>query len=74
MMRVSSPMDVPGAVTQCIRKSRSLKSGRSDWPSCGHTPSPTMLTRPTVTKAGRVVRRMREISAGVAVLQSLGDG
>jgi hypothetical protein len=29
-IRVSSPIDVPGAVTQCMRKSRSLKSGSSD--------------------------------------------
>ncbi len=35
VIRVSSGSDVPGLVTQCIRKSRSLKSGSSDWPSVG---------------------------------------
>ena len=29
VMRTSSASDVPGLVTQCIRKSRSLKSGSS---------------------------------------------
>ena len=57
--RVSSGCDVPGAVTQCIKKSRSLKSGRSDWPSCGHTATPTTLTKATVANAGRAERMMR---------------
>ena len=35
VMRTSSGSDVPGLVTQCIRKSRSLKSGSSDWPERG---------------------------------------
>ena len=33
--RTISGWDVPGVITQCIRKSRSLKSGSSDWPSVG---------------------------------------
>ena len=34
-MRVSSGADVPGSVSQCIRKSRSLKFGSSWFPSVG---------------------------------------
>jgi hypothetical protein len=32
-IRTSSEWEVPGAVTQCMRKSRSLNSGSNDWPS-----------------------------------------
>ena len=32
VIRTISGCDVPGVVTQCMRKSRSLKSGSSDWP------------------------------------------
>ena len=37
VMRTSSGSDVPGLVIQCIRKSRSLKVGNSDWPRRGTT-------------------------------------
>ena len=38
--RTSSGSDVPGLVTQCIRKSRSLNDGSSDWPSRGRISDP----------------------------------
>ena len=33
--RSISAVEVPGGATQWMRKSRSLKPGNSDWPSCG---------------------------------------
>ena len=39
-IRVSSGPDVSGFVSQCIRKSRSLKSGSSDCPRNGTTATP----------------------------------
>ncbi len=62
-MRTSSGCDVPGAVTQCIRKSRSLKSGSSDWPRSGKTTAPTSITEPTARYAGRGLRTMRPSKA-----------
>ncbi len=51
-IRVSSGSDVPGFVSQCIRKSRSLKSGSSDWPRWGTANAPATASTPTAAKAG----------------------
>src|SRR5262245_63484820 len=40
VMRQVSACEVPSAGTQCIRKSRSLKSGSSPWPRNGHSARP----------------------------------
>ena len=44
---------VPGTVSQCIRKSRSLNEGSSDWPSSGNAATPITAVRPTATYARR---------------------
>ena len=60
---VSSVADVPGLVSQCIRKSRSLKLGSSDEPSVGETSSAGEQQRRAVTIAGRGLRMTRASSA-----------
>ncbi len=52
-IRTSSGWEVPGAVTQCIRKSRSLKVGNRDSPSEGTTAIPAATTTATVAYAHR---------------------
>jgi hypothetical protein len=59
VMRTSSGWEVPGAVTQCIRKSRSLKSGSSDCPSLGTTARPSSRMTTAAASAGRGLRMMR---------------
>ena len=49
VIRVISEIAVPGVVTQCIRKSRSLNSGSSSCPRCGQATTPARVTRPTTT-------------------------
>ena len=51
-MRRSSVSEVPGFVSQCMRKSRSLNSGNSDWPSSGTTRIPVTTSAPTAPYAG----------------------
>ena len=48
VMRTISGCEVSGLVTQCIKKSRSLKSGSSEWPSNGQMPMPLTVTSATV--------------------------
>ena len=48
LMRCISGQDVAGLVSQCIRKSRSLKSGSSDCPSIGQMMPPASTNAPTV--------------------------
>ncbi len=48
-MRTFSGCELPGMVTQCIRKSRSLNDGSNDWPSSGHKAKPATATTPVVT-------------------------
>jgi hypothetical protein len=55
--RCSSSTPVPGWVSQCIRKSRSLKFGSSDEPSVGKISSPASRQAAAVTIAG-LGRRM----------------
>ena len=50
--RVSSGADVPGWLSQCIRKSRSLKFGSSWLPSVGKTSSPARTTASAPAIAG----------------------
>ena len=45
VIRTISGCEVPGVASQCIRKSRSLKSGSSVWPSAGATTTPPARTR-----------------------------
>ena len=54
--RTSSGPDVSGEVSQCIRKSRSLKLGSSDWPRNGTTASPATTVAATVAYAQRGLR------------------
>jgi hypothetical protein len=61
-MRVSSGSDVPGCVSQCMRKSRSLKFGSSEEPSVGKIRSPATIRAAAVPSAGRG-RRMIGASA-----------
>ena len=49
-------------VTQCIRKSRSLKFGSRAAPSKGYTTAPASTMAPTAIKAGRGVRMIRASS------------
>ena len=44
VMRRISGCEVPGVVSQCIRKSRSLNEGSSSWPSSGTTRMPARAT------------------------------
>ena len=48
LTRYSSVTEVPGWVSQCIRKSRSLKSGSSDCPSSGAVMAPMAAMAPKV--------------------------
>jgi hypothetical protein len=48
-IRVSSGPEVLGSVSQCIRKSLSLKDGSSDCPRNGTTAAPAATTAPTAT-------------------------
>ena len=57
-MRRSSVSDVPGFVSQCIRKSRSLNSGNSDWPSSGTIRIPVTTSAPSAPYAGSGRRMM----------------
>ena len=50
-MRRSSGIDVPGAVIQCMRKSRSLNPGNSSSPRRGRTATPMSSTVATVRNA-----------------------
>jgi hypothetical protein len=61
-IRRSSGMEVPGAVIQCIKKSRSLNPGKSSSPSRGATARPMSRTAATVRKA-EPGRRMSSASA-----------
>ena len=63
VIRTSSGWEVPGAVTQCIRKSRSLKSGSSDCPSLGTTATPSSTMTATAASAGRGPRMIRARAA-----------
>jgi hypothetical protein len=57
--RSISAADVPGGETQWMRKSRSLKPGNSDWPSCGYTAIPRIVMTANVAYAatGRTMIR-----------------
>ena len=61
-IRVSSPTEVPGWVSQCIKKSRSLKLGNSWLPSVGTASTPTSSITPVVTRAGSGRRISRAIT------------
>ena len=50
-MRRSSMMEVPGFVTQCMRKSFSLNDGNSSSPNRGTTSAPAIVTSATTAKA-----------------------
>ena len=62
VIRTSSDSEVPGLVTQCIRKSRSLKSGSSSWPSWGTTNNPAIMMSAAPPTAG-LGRRTITVSA-----------
>ena len=51
VIRTSSVSDVPGLVRKCMRKSRSLNSGRSDWPRFGTTDRAIRASAATEAKA-----------------------
>ena len=57
--RYISGCDVPGGVSQCIRKSRSLNEGSSDCPSNGQTATPATTAAPVARYTGRGARRIR---------------
>ena len=59
VVRCISAAEVPGWVTQWIRKSRSLKAGNSDCPSSGTSVRPTRVTtaKPAYTARGRTMMR-----------------
>ena len=67
--RYISGCDVPGGVSQCIRKSRSLNEGSSDCPSSGQTAMPARTIAPEAKNAGRGARMIRGKSRLVASLQ-----
>ena len=50
--RYISGCDVPGRVSQCIRKSRSLNEGSSDCPSNGQTAIPATTAAPVARYTG----------------------
>ncbi len=56
VMRTISGWDVPGVASQCIRKSRSLKSGSSELPSEGTTAMPASVRRANAPASARVRR------------------
>ena len=58
-MRRSSMMEVPGFVTQCMRKSFSLNDGNSSSPIRGRTRMPARVTAPSTMMAGRGERMIR---------------
>ena len=60
VIRFISGQEVPGLVSQCIRKSRSLNDGSRDCPSSGQIARPATAMTPTVMYAGRGVRMIRE--------------
>ena len=57
--RYISGCDVPGGVSQCIRKSRSLNEGSSDCPSNGQTAIPATTAAPVARYTGRGARMIR---------------
>ena len=63
-IRVSSGREVPGFVSQCMRKSRSLKSGSSDWPRSGVTAKPASrrVAAAANTAGGRLSTRASRAS------------
>ena len=61
--RSISALEVPGGETQWMRKSRSLKPGNSDWPSCGYTAMPTIVMTANVAYAATGRTMIRESPA-----------
>ena len=53
VIRIISACDVPGRPTQCMRKSRSLNLGNSDWPRNGTTSRPATTSTPATAYAPR---------------------
>ena len=53
VVRSMSATEVPGADTQCISRSGSLKAGNRDWPSRGAVTAPRAVTATAATKAPR---------------------
>ena len=61
--RSISAEDVPGGETQWMRKSCSAKAGNSDWPSCGYTAMPSMVSAATVAYAATGLTMIRDSPA-----------
>ena len=57
VMRYISGCEVPGGVSQCMRKSRSLKFSSNDVPSSGQitTPAETMMEAVPATLRGAAI-------------------
>jgi hypothetical protein len=63
VVRCISAADVPGCVTQWIKKSRSLKPGNNDWPSSGVSAMPTTVTSRKIAYARRGLTTIRDRAA-----------
>ena len=75
-MRTSSGEDVPGLVTKCIRKSRSLNSGKSDCRASAPTSTPTSRIVPTVrygTRGRRMTSRQHAGRRSACSQRTTGD-